>query len=63
MTRGMGTALGVALAGALYTALTHSGGTVSNQGAAGQGITVALTALGVLALATGAAQLRRPRHI
>lgn len=63
MARGIGIALGVALTGAIYTALTHSGGTVSNQGAAGQGITVALTALGVLALATGAAQLRRPRHI
>ncbi len=63
MTRGIGTALGVALTGAVYTALTHAGGTVTNQGASGRGITVALIALGVLALATSLAQLRRPRHI
>ena len=56
MTRGMGTALGVALAGAIYTAAAGlSGATLTDAGAAGaaHGLTVTLVVLGLLALATG----------
>jgi hypothetical protein len=57
MTRGMGTAIGVALASALYAA-------ASSAGAAGaaRGLTVALAVLGSLALIAGVALMtaRRP---
>jgi EmrB/QacA subfamily drug resistance transporter len=60
MTRGIGTALGVAIAGALYTAAAGASG--ANAGHAGvsaaeSGLTVALAVLGLLALATGLALL------
>jgi EmrB/QacA subfamily drug resistance transporter len=48
MTRGFGTALGVAVAGAVYASATASGG-------ATHGLAITLAALGVLALATSQA--------
>ena len=48
MTRGMGTALGVAVAGAVYTAVAPGDG-------AAHGLAVTLAVLGVLALATSQA--------
>ena len=56
MTRGLGTALGVALAGALFTAGAHGGR--ADAVSAGHGLT---TALGVLGLATLATACWRPR--
>jgi EmrB/QacA subfamily drug resistance transporter len=53
MTRGFGTALGVALAGALYTAVSGTAHAVSSD-AAVRGLSVAMLALAGLALATGA---------
>jgi EmrB/QacA subfamily drug resistance transporter len=62
MTRGLGTALGVALTGAVFTGL--AGITGANAGkvsvaAAGHGLTAALGLLGVLAAVTGSALLVR----
>ena len=62
MTRGLGTALGVALTGALLTAVAAAtGATASRAGAAaaGHGLTAAFGVLGLLALATGSALLWR----
>ena len=62
MTRGLGTALGVALTGALFTAVVGViGANVARASvaAAGHGLTVALGVLGVLALVTGSALLLR----
>jgi hypothetical protein len=58
MTRGLGTALGVALAGALFTAAAGvAGARVADAGVAavGHGLTAALGAIGVVTLATAAA--------
>jgi EmrB/QacA subfamily drug resistance transporter len=58
MTRGLGTALGVALAGALFTAAAGVGGArVADAGVAavGHGLTAALGAIGVVTLATAVA--------
>ncbi len=58
MTRGMGTALGVALAGALYTAaagVAGAGAARAGSGAAAHGLFVTLSALGLAALVTAAA--------
>jgi MFS family permease len=60
MTRGLGTALGVALAGALFTAAAGvSGSRVAEAGlvAVGHGLTAALGAIGIVTLATGVALL------
>jgi EmrB/QacA subfamily drug resistance transporter len=51
MTRGLGTALGVALAGALFTAGAHGGH--AGAGSAGHGLMTALGVLGLVTLATG----------
>jgi len=62
MTRGLGTALGVALTGALFTAVVGVNGANvarASVAAAGHGLTVALGVLGVLALVTGSALLLR----
>ena len=60
MARGFGTALGVALAGALFAGVAGpSGVAVVN---AGHGLTVALATLGCLALATGVALLLHGRR-
>jgi EmrB/QacA subfamily drug resistance transporter len=56
MTRGLGTALGVALAGALFTAGAHGGH--ADAVSAGHGLT---TSLGVLGLVTLATACWRPR--
>jgi EmrB/QacA subfamily drug resistance transporter len=66
MTRGMGTALGVALAGAIYTAAAGlSGLALAPNGVtdAAHGLTVTLVVLGVMALGTGLALLLVPRVI
>jgi EmrB/QacA subfamily drug resistance transporter len=58
MTRGLGTALGVALAGALFTAAAGvAGARVADAGVAavGHGLTAALEAIGVVTLATAVA--------
>jgi EmrB/QacA subfamily drug resistance transporter len=55
MTRGMGTALGVALAGALFTAAADVGHGPTDGAAAAHGLTVAFIALGSIALVTGLA--------
>jgi EmrB/QacA subfamily drug resistance transporter len=60
MTRGVGTALGVALASALYIAASGTSGTGASPAAAATGLTVSLAALGALALAVGLALLLRP---
>jgi EmrB/QacA subfamily drug resistance transporter len=63
MTRGLGTALGVALTGAIFTAVAGVTGADVAQAsvaAAGHGLTVALGVLGVMALVTGSALLIRP---
>jgi hypothetical protein len=63
MTRGLGTALGVALIGAVFTAV--AGVSVANlpqASAAGHGLEAALGVLGVLAVITGAALLWRARR-
>ncbi|MGH2886329.1 MAG: MFS transporter, partial [Solirubrobacteraceae bacterium] len=66
MTRGLGTALGVALAGALFTIGAGVAGAHVAQAdtvVVGHGLTAALGALGLVTLATGVALLfsRRPR--
>jgi MFS family permease len=58
MTRGMGTALGVAFAGAVYTAAAGVSGTEvgrASAAAAARGLTVTLAVLGALALLAGLA--------
>ena len=65
MTRGLGTALGVAVTGALFTAVAGiTGANVSGASldSAGHGLTAALGLLGVLTLATGSALLVRVRE-
>ena len=57
MTRGIGTALGVALAAALYTAAAGVSGAHTTHAAAAHGFTIALDTLGCVALATGLALL------
>jgi EmrB/QacA subfamily drug resistance transporter len=64
MTRGLGTALGVALTGALFTAVSAAGHGVGAGGDAGRGLTVALATLAGLALVAGVALLlSHPRRI
>jgi MFS family permease len=63
MTRGMGTAVGVALAGAIYMAAAGISGTEvarASAAAAARGLTVTLAVLGALALLAGLALLRQP---
>ncbi len=63
MTRGTGTALGMALAGVLYTAAaTASGASAGSSTPAAHGLTLVLAALGAVALATGLALARRRRR-
>ena len=65
MTRGLGTALGVALTGAVFTAVAGVTGANlarASAAAAGRGLTAALGGLGVLALVTGSALLWRARE-
>jgi len=71
MTRGFGTALGVAVAGALFTAVSKAGGGGVSDAGAADGLTVALATLACLALAAGgvlllgrqrAARIRRSPH-
>jgi EmrB/QacA subfamily drug resistance transporter len=59
MTRGFGTALGVALASALYIAGSGATGAGAPPESAASGLTVALAALGSIALATAVALLLR----
>ena len=62
MTRGIGTAVGVTLASALYTAAAGTNGGDVGHGsvaAAARGLTAALAILGLLALATGMLLLLR----
>jgi MFS family permease len=62
MTRGLGTALGVALTGAVFTAVAGvTGANLPQASAAGHGLAAALGVLGVPALITGAALLWRAR--
>src|SRR6202020_3345132 len=60
MTRGIGTALGVALVGAIYVAATGTDSASASPTAAATGMTVALAALGALVIAAGVALLLRP---
>jgi EmrB/QacA subfamily drug resistance transporter len=60
MTRGVGTALGVALASALYIAASSASSASASPSAAASGLTVALAALGSTALAVGVALLLAP---
>ena len=65
MTRGLGTALGVALTGAVFTAVARVAGANLSQAsgaAAGHGLTAAIGVLGALALVTGSALLLRARR-
>ena len=65
MTRGLGIALGVALTGAVFTAVAGVTGanlTRTSDAAAGHGLTAALGLLGVLAFVTGLALLWRARR-
>jgi EmrB/QacA subfamily drug resistance transporter len=55
MSRGMGTATGVALASLLYVAAAGAGAADLSPTAAGHGLTVALGSLGVVAFAAGLA--------
>jgi MFS family permease len=57
MTRGIGMALKVALAGALYTPVAGVSGAHATPGAAAQGLSLALGVLASLALAVGVALL------
>jgi hypothetical protein len=62
MARGLGTALGVAVAGALYAAVTRASHASAGHASAvdpGSGLAAALVALGALALATGLILLLR----
>ena len=60
MTRGVGTALGVALASALYITASGASSASASPAAAATGLTVALAALGSTALAVGLALLLVP---
>ncbi|HEY4826288.1 MAG TPA: MFS transporter [Solirubrobacteraceae bacterium] len=60
MTRGIGTALGVALVGAIYVAATGTDSASASPTAAATGMTVALAALGALVIAAGVALLLGP---
>ena len=60
MTRGVGTALGVALAGALYIAGVGATGAGAPPESAASGLTLAVAVFGSIAVATGAALLLRP---
>jgi EmrB/QacA subfamily drug resistance transporter len=63
MTRGMGTALGIALAGAVYIAAAGASGAAvarTSAAAAGRGLTVTFAVLGALALLTGLVLLFQP---
>ena len=60
MTRGFGTALGVAVASALYIAASGASGGGAAPEAAASGLTVALAALGSIALAAAVALLLGP---
>jgi EmrB/QacA subfamily drug resistance transporter len=60
MTRGVGTALGVAIASALYVAASGTNSATAPAAAAGSGLTVALAALGLTAIAVGLALLLMP---
>ena len=60
MTRGVGTALGVALTSALYIAASGAGSTSESPAAAASGFTVALAVLGITALAVGLLLLLQP---
>lgn len=60
MSRGIGTALGVALASALFIAASRTSGTTASPSAAATGLTVSIAALGALAVATALALLLRP---
>jgi len=60
MTRGVGTALGIALASALYIAASGSNSATASTTAAASGLTLALAALGGTALAVGLALLLAP---
>ena len=60
MTRGAGTALGVALTSALYIAASGVSGPSASPAAAGSGLTVSLAALSSLALATALALFLLP---
>jgi EmrB/QacA subfamily drug resistance transporter len=60
MTRGVGTALGVALASALYIAASGASGAGAPPGAAASGLTLALASLGSIVLAAAVALLLSP---
>jgi EmrB/QacA subfamily drug resistance transporter len=60
MTRGFGTALGVALASALYLAASGATGAGASPTSAATGLTVAVASLGAIAVAAAVALLRRP---
>jgi EmrB/QacA subfamily drug resistance transporter len=65
MTRGLGTALGVALTGAVFTAVADVAGANLSRGgtaAAAHGLVAALGVLGALVLVTGSALLWRARR-
>jgi MFS family permease len=57
MTRGIGTALGVALAGALYIAAAGASAVSSTPATDARGLSVTFTTLGAIALAVGLALL------
>ena len=61
MTRGIGTALGVALASAIYIAAAGASGTWPSPDAAAHGLTVALAVLGVTAMLAGVSLLLNRR--
>lgn len=60
MTRGIGTALGVAVASALYVVASGASGASASPAAAANGLTVALAVLGSTALVVGVALLFAP---
>jgi MFS family permease len=60
MTRGVGTALGVALASALYITASGANSATASPAAAATGLTVALATLGLAALTVGLALLLAP---
>ncbi|HUJ34037.1 MAG TPA: MFS transporter [Solirubrobacteraceae bacterium] len=65
MTRGLGTALGVALTGAVFTAVAGISGTNAARASAaatGHGLTAAFGVLGVAAVLTGSALVWRARR-
>jgi hypothetical protein len=60
MTRGIGTALGVALASAVYIAAYRASSSTAPPTAAANGLTAAMATLGGIALVAGAMLLLRP---